>query len=92
MANVILSFSFTALRLSERSSRVAFDTKIQIMVLSDELKEALELLDESRMIDPEVRWRLRVGSLFYLSYTKTLVIASKTELFYILQRDIEPGN
>ena len=72
MANAILLFSFTALRLSERSSRFAFDTKIQIKVLNDELKEALRLLDEWRMIDPEVRWTLRVGSLFYFSYIKNL--------------------
>ena len=55
MANIIHSFSFTALHLSERSSRFAFDTKIKIKVKKDELKEALELLDEWRMIDPEVR-------------------------------------
>lgn len=55
MANIIHSFPFTALQLSERSSRFAFDTKIKIKVKKDELKEALELLDEWRMIDPEVR-------------------------------------
>ena len=57
MANIIHSFNFTALHLSERSSRFAFDTKIKIKVKKDELKEALELLDEWRMIDPEVRIR-----------------------------------
>ena len=45
---------FSALLLSQRTSTAAFETKIKIKIQFDELEEALELLKEWRIIDPEV--------------------------------------
>ena len=47
---------FSALLLSQRTSVAAFETKIKIKIQFDELEEALELLKEWRIIDPEVRF------------------------------------
>lgn len=47
---------FSALLLSQRTSTAAFETKIKIKIQLDELEEALELLKEWRIIDPEVRF------------------------------------
>ena len=48
-------FPFAALNLSQRTSTTAFDTKIKIKIQLGELEEALELANEWRMLDPEVR-------------------------------------
>ena len=51
---------FAALTLSERTSPLAFDTKIKVKIQFRELVEALELLNEWRMIDPEVSSRRKI--------------------------------
>lgn len=48
-------FPFAALNLSQRTSTAAFDTKIKIKIQLGELEDALEITNEWRMIDPEVR-------------------------------------
>ena len=48
-------FPFAALTLSERTSTVAFETKIKTKIQLGELEDALEIMNEWRMIDPEVR-------------------------------------
>lgn len=48
-------FSFAALNLTQRTSAAAFDIKIKIKIQEGEFAEALNLVDEWRFIDPEVR-------------------------------------
>ena len=48
-------FPFAALNLTQRTSVAAFDTKIKIKIQEGEVAEALNLVDEWRFIDPEVR-------------------------------------
>ena len=51
-------FAFAALNLTQRTSEAAFDTKIKIKIQQGEFREALKLLNEWRMVDPEVRENL----------------------------------
>lgn len=48
-------FFFAALKLTQRTSTAAFDTKIKIKIQQEEFTEALKLLSEWRMVDPQVR-------------------------------------
>ena len=45
----------SALDLSQRTSSVAFDILVKIEMHWGDLREAMELVKEWRMIDPEVR-------------------------------------
>ena len=47
--------SLLALNLSDRTSITALDTKIKIQMQLGEFEEALKLVNEWRMIEPEVR-------------------------------------
>ena len=63
IANIViffpfLFFPFAALKLTQRTSTTAFDTKIKIKVLQEECAEALKLVKEWRLVDPEVRKNL----------------------------------
>jgi len=51
---VIVFFSFAALKLTQRTSTEAFDTKIKVKIQQGEFAEALELVNEWQFIDPEV--------------------------------------
>lgn len=48
-------FPFAALNLTQRTSVASFDTKIKIKIQEGKVAEALNLVDEWRFIDPEVR-------------------------------------
>lgn len=52
---IFFTFFFPALKLTNRTSAAAFDTKIKIKVAWGQFEEALELVDEWRMIEPDVR-------------------------------------
>lgn len=54
----VFVFASAALNLTQRTSEAAFDTKIKIKIRQGEFMEALELLNEWRMVDPEVRENL----------------------------------
>ena len=60
MQTLSLSFycTFAALKLTQRTSTAAFDTKIKIKIQLEEFTEALKLVNEWRMVDPEVRENL----------------------------------
>ena len=56
LVTVFLSFFlFAALKLTNRTSATAFYTKIKIKVAWGQFEEALKLLEEWRMIEPDVR-------------------------------------
>jgi len=54
-AIIVNIFFFAALKLTQRTSTSAFDTKIKIKIQQEEFTEALKLLNEWRMVDPQVR-------------------------------------
>ena len=54
----IYFFPFAALNLTRRTSTPAFDIKIKIKIQQGEFAEALKLVTEWRLIDPEVRENL----------------------------------
>ena len=50
-----MRFCFVALNLSDRTSASAFDTKIKIQIQQGKFEDALELLTEWQMNEPDVR-------------------------------------
>ena len=57
LRTLALSFysSFAALKLTQRTSTAAFSTKTKAKIQLKEFAKALKLVNEWRMVDPEVR-------------------------------------
>lgn len=74
--------SFAALELTQRTSTAAFSTITKAKIQQKEFAEALKLVNEWRMVDPEVRKNLNKYVIFSIVKLKPTLVTLANPVEY----------